>query len=61
MWMKVSDDKYELPVAVADTAAELARILGVRTNVIYSAVSHYERGDIKRSSYIHVKECGIDD
>ena len=29
IWMKVTDDKYELPVAVADTAEELARIVGL--------------------------------
>ncbi|MCQ2369241.1 MAG: hypothetical protein MJ007_02055 [Paludibacteraceae bacterium] len=34
--MRVSRDKYELPEAVADTAGELARKLGVNTNVIYT-------------------------
>lgn len=40
IWMKVSNDKYEFPVAVADSAGELARILGIRKNAILSAISH---------------------
>lgn len=61
LWMKVSNDKYELPVAVADTAAELANILGVKKNAIYSSISHFERGDSKNCSYVRVKERCIDD
>ena len=29
LYMKVTRDEYELPVAVAETKAELARMLGV--------------------------------
>jgi hypothetical protein len=34
LWLKISRDKYELPEAVADTAAELARMLGVGKSAI---------------------------
>ena len=34
--MRVTDDKYELPIAVADSQIELARMLGVTEG----AVSH---------------------
>ena len=30
LYMKVTDDEYELPLVVADTKSELARIVGVR-------------------------------
>ena len=37
--MKVSEDGYELPEAVADTPSELAKIIGVKPNNISSAIS----------------------
>lgn len=39
IWMKVSEDGYELPEAVADTPSELAKIIGVKPNNISSAIS----------------------
>lgn len=38
--MKVTMDKYELPVLVADSAVELAEKLGCTPNNIYSSISH---------------------
>lgn len=38
IWMKVTDDEYELPVAVAPTRSELARKLGIKTNSIATAI-----------------------
>lgn len=40
VWMKVTHDKYELPVAVADSSRELAQICGVKLSSIYSIMSH---------------------
>ena len=34
VYMKVTRDEYELPVAVADTVVELAKICGVKVNSI---------------------------
>ena len=31
VWMKVTNDKYELPVAVADTSDELAAMVGIKS------------------------------
>lgn len=39
LWMKVSMDKYELPLIVCDSAAELARRIGVPQVNIRSAIS----------------------
>lgn len=43
LWLKVTNDKYELPLIVADSAKELAEQLGKRTNNIYSAISKARR------------------
>ena len=39
-YIKVSKDKYEHIVAIADTAKELAEICNTSKDVIYSSVSH---------------------
>ena len=44
VWMKVTNDKYELPVLVADSAPELAKMLGCSPNNIYSSLSHAKHG-----------------
>lgn len=41
LWVCITNDKYELPVAVADTAAELARICHTTSNSIYSELSQF--------------------
>lgn len=44
LYMKVTRDKYELPIAVAETVTELARILGTTPGVVSSSISHKRRG-----------------
>ena len=39
VYMKVTKDEFELPLAVADSPAELAAMTGDSINTIYSAVS----------------------
>ena len=51
IFMKVTRDEYELPVAVADSKSELARIVGVRP----SSVSHGLNQGWKKSSYVEVE------
>lgn len=34
IWMYVTDDEYELPMAVADTCGQLAKLVGVTANAI---------------------------
>lgn len=55
IWMKVSNDKYELPEVVADSAKELAKILDVNANTIRSSVSHMLHGYVKSSVYRKVE------
>lgn len=40
VWLYVTKDKYELPLAVADSLPLLAKQLGITTNAIHSAMSH---------------------
>ena len=41
VYMQVTHDEYELPIAVADSATELADMLGTTKASILSAISHY--------------------
>lgn len=50
----VSNDKYELPIAWADTSRELGEIVGVDGHSIMSMCSMYEKGELKTSRYIRV-------
>lgn len=40
LWLKVSNDKYEFPEIIASSVAELASKVGVKTESIYSSMSH---------------------
>jgi len=54
LWLKVTLDKYELPLAVAETSEELARLVGVSGNAVRVGRSQEKRG-WKRSSYKKVR------
>lgn len=58
LYMMVTDDEFELPLVVADSAQELADIIGRSVNTIYSGISHEQHGRIKRSIYkkVEIKE-----
>lgn len=55
VYMQVTDDEFELPVAVADSSGELAKIVGVSRNSILSAISHVKAGRKKKSRYVSVE------
>lgn len=57
VYMMITNDKYELPLAVADTVEELASIVNTTPNSIYSAMSHFKNNkDLYKScKYIKVK------
>lgn len=44
LYLKVTNDKYQLPAAVACNAQELARMVGVTKESVYSMVSRSEKG-----------------
>lgn len=57
LYMKVSNDKYELPEIIARTTIELAEKCGVKSQTVRSAMSHAKKvgGEI-----IVFWECGND-
>lgn len=44
LYVKYSLDKYELPIAVADSPKELAKMVGTTANVVSSSITHKRRG-----------------
>ena len=58
VWLKVTHDKYELPLCLADSAAELARKLGTSPQAVMSAVCHEKHGRCK-SCYKKVRIDGV--
>lgn len=53
LYMKVTKDKYEFPVAIADSAAELARMVGVKTQTVQSCICRTKPGE--NCGYFKVK------
>lgn len=46
-WMAVTDDIYELPIAVGETAKELAAMMRVKKCTIVIKANDYANGKIK--------------
>ena len=44
IWMMVTRDKYEPPLAIADTARELAELTGLHKTSIMKGALSYEAG-----------------
>lgn len=40
-YMKVTNDKYELPIAVAESPGELAQMLGVTKGTVLASIGHH--------------------
>ena len=53
VYMEVTKDKYELPVAIADTPTQLAKICHTSASNIYSSAYKRERG-IKKGRFLRV-------
>lgn len=51
LYVKVTQDAYELPVAVADSMAELARMVGVHQSAISQAYKKIRNGEYRGSIY----------
>lgn len=53
--MKVSKDRLELPLAIADTAGELAKICNTSPDCIMSIVSKSKKGIIKNPGFVKIE------
>lgn len=54
LYMEVTDDEYELPVAVADSARELSRMRGVDKHTVSSAIWRKNKRGFKFCKYVKV-------
>lgn len=54
LYLKVTSDKYELPIAVADTSAELERMLGLRRKSIIKQI-HSAKKNNRNCQYIVIE------
>lgn len=55
IWMEVSKDRYELPVVIADSCAELARRCRVNQTSIWKHMFRCRHGLIKRQRFVKVE------
>ena len=57
LYVKTTGDKLDLPVAVADSPGELAKMLGTTAQSVLSAISHKHKGwyrvDVEEGSGEH--------
>jgi len=56
LWMEITQDHYELPIAVAGSIAELARMRGVSEHSIRISMSRQNTGQVKsKPKYIRIE------
>ena len=61
VYLLVTKDEFELPLAVADSMYELARICGVTPSTIMHSVSTTSKRQVKNSQYKRVWVSDSDD
>lgn len=59
LYLLVSQDEYELPLAVTDTMDELARIAGVTGDTVAAAISR--RGKAKHTSHSRYRVVWVEE
>ena len=55
LYLEISTDEYELPVAVAESVKELSELRGVSIFTIYNAMRQVRTGVVSKSKYIKVE------
>lgn len=60
LYLAVSEDEYELPIAVARSAQELERLLGLGKGTVSSHISHAKSRRRKRQRYFKI-EYGLEE
>ena len=54
VYMKVTMDEFELPVAIADSAVELAKMVGVKPNTVLKSI-YYSKKHGWKSRYKRIE------
>lgn len=54
LWMKVTNDKYQLPLVVADTSSQLAELCGVNKEVIFRQINRQKKNPKVKPRYVRV-------
>lgn len=55
VWVAYSKAPPYLPVAIADTAKELAAVVGLKEKSVISSWYRYRRGEFKETRYHRIK------
>lgn len=55
LYLATTTDKYELPIAVADSVRELAKMLKVHPNTISCHITLCNQGKLKKQKYFRVE------
>ena len=55
LWMAVTADKYEHPIAIADTSTELAEMLGVAPDTIRTNLHRQKNGAVSGRRIVKVE------
>ena len=55
IYMQVTTDEYELPVAVASSIGELAEITGFTYSQIATRISWFKSGKVKKRQFVKVE------
>lgn len=56
IWIKTDGTEYELPIAIADTSYELAKIVGVHTNTVRTGAKRARDGQTSIYQCVEVEE-----
>lgn len=51
LYLRVTNDEYELPMAVADSPSELAIMLGLKRQTLWSIFSRVRKGEYRYKIY----------
>lgn len=55
LYLEISQDEYELPIIVCDSASELARRTGLSENNVYSQISKGRKGKYQHPRFISIE------
>lgn len=55
LYLKVTDDKYEFPIVIADSLTELAEKLGISKQSIKTCMYLFRHGKTKKCRYVKVE------